>query len=111
MKATTEFVTRTTPYGSFIKVVLNHDHNVYQYQHKDIHFFIHRDHWSGLWNAIESQSGSSIVTDYHTKKECLKYVLLRIDNVIDLDKAIQHHVELTRSARIINMDEYLEIES
>ena len=110
MKATTEFVTRTISNGSFIKVVLNHDHNVYQYQHKDIDFFIHRDHWSGLWNAIEERSGSSIVTDYHTKKECLKYALLRIDNVIDLDKVIEHHIELTRSAKIMNMDEYIAIE-
>ena len=110
MKATIEFVTRTTEGGSFIKVILNHDHNVYRYKHKDIDFFIHRDHWSGLWNAIESCSGSSIVTDYHTKKECLKYALLRIDNVIDIDKVIEHHIELTRSARIMNMNDYIAIE-
>ena len=110
MKATTEFVTRTTSDGSFIKVVLNHDHNVYLYHYNNVDFFIHRDHWSGLWNAIEERSGSSIVTDYHTKKECLKYAFLRIDSIIDLDKVIQHHIELTRSAKILNMDEYIAIE-
>ena len=109
MKVTTEFVTRTALDGSFIKVILSHDHNVYHF-YKGIHFFIHRDHWSGLWNAIEERSGSSIVTNYHTKKECLKYALLRIDNVIDLDKVIEHHIELTRSARIMNMDEYIALE-
>ena len=110
MKATNQFVTRTTSDGSFIKVILNHDHNVYQYQHKDIDFFIHRDHWSGLWNAIEERSGSSIVTDYYTKKECLKDTLSCIDNMTDIDKAIEHQVELTRSARIVNMDEYIATE-
>ena len=72
MKATTEFVTRTISEGSFIKVVLSPDHNIYQYHYKDIHFFIHRDPWSDLWNAIESRTGSSIVTDYHTKKRMPK---------------------------------------
>ena len=72
MKATNQFVTRTTSDGSFIKVILNHDHNVYPQEYKGIHFFIHRDHWSGLWNAIEERSGSSIVADYHTKKRMFK---------------------------------------
>ena len=110
MKAITEFVTRITSDGSFIKVVLNYNHNIYKYHHKDIDFFIHRDHWSGLWNAIELQSGSSIVTDYHTKKECLKYALLRIDNIIDIDTILLYQIGLTRSARIMNMNEYIALE-
>ena len=110
MKATTEFVTRVTSEGSFIKVILNHDHNVYPQEYKGINFFIHRDHWAGLWNAIESKTGSSIVVGYYTKKECFKYALLYIDNTIDIDKMIQHQINLTRSAKTIYMDEYIAIE-
>ncbi len=110
MKASNQFITRVASDGSFVKVLLNNKHNVYPYFHNGIHFFIHKDYWSKAWNAIESQSGSSIVTDYHTKKECLKYALLRIDNVINLDKVIEHNIELTRSAKIMNMNDYIAIE-
>ena len=107
MKATDQFVTRAEVDGSFVKVVLSPDRNVYLYQHKGVNFFIHRDHWSGLWNAIESRSGSSIVTDYYTKKECLKCAMQYINDVLNIGEAIKHQLDLTRSATVMSEDEYI----
>ena len=107
MKASNQFITRVASDGSFFKVLLNNKHNVYPYFHNGIHFFIHKDYWSGKWNAIESSTGSSIVEGYYTKKECLKNAMRYIDEMPDIEKVIQHQLDLTRSAVVMGEDEYI----
>ena len=107
MKASNQFITLMTFDGSLVKVLLNNKHNVYLYFYNEIDFFIHKDYWSGKWNAIESSTGSSIVEGYYTKKECLKRAMQYIDDVPDIKKAIKHQLNLIQSAKIMGEDEYI----
>ena len=110
MKASNQFITRITENGFLVKVLLNNKHNVYPYFYNGIHFFIHKDYWSGKWNAIESSTGSSIVEGYYTKKECFKNAMRYIDEMPDIKKAIKHQLDLIQSAKLLYVmgeDEYI----
>ena len=106
MKATNQFVSRTTSDGSFVKVKLNHDHNVYSHEYKGVNFFVYRDPWYKLWYGIESRSGSSIAEDHRTKKECVKHAHRWIDDTKHIAEIVQTRVDTLKSAKMVSQDEY-----
>ena len=68
-----------TDTGETVKVLLT-DHKLYHQQYNGVKFFVYRAIGVDTWDAIELNTGSGLVANRKTKKQCIADAQRYIDH-------------------------------